>query len=167
MSLYSSRRGLPRFRLILSSFLQHDSLPFASVLPEETIAQAFADADADFGQDEDDVYTPALTLWAFLSQMLHTGAMRSCAAAVARVVVLLTALGKKPCSDNTSAFCRARRKLPVAVLKRLTTDVANGCEQRLPKQWLWKGRSVHLVDGTTVSMPDTEDNQAAFPQPTT
>jgi putative transposase len=164
MSFYSSRRGLPRFRLLLSSFAQRDSLHFASVLPEDTIAKVFADVDADFAQDEDDIYTPALTLWAFLSQVLYSGAMRSCAAAVARVVVLLTALGKKPCSDNTGAYCRARSKLPVPVLECLTTDVANGCEQRLPGRWLWKGRHVHLVDGTTVTMPDTEDNQKAFPQ---
>jgi putative transposase len=55
----------------------------------------------------------------------------------------------------------------VAILRRLTTDVADGCEQRLPTPWLWKGRHVHLVDGTTASMPDTLDNQAAFPQPNT
>jgi putative transposase len=167
MSFYASRRAGSRFRLVLSSFGQHEGLRFSSVLPEETIHSAFADAAADFAQDEDDVYTPALTLWAFLSQVLHSGAMRSCTAAVARVIVLLVALGKKPCSDSTGAYCRARSKLPVAVLKRLTTDVAKGCEQRVPKRWLWKGRHVHLVDGTTVSMPDTTDNQEAFPQPST
>jgi len=166
MSFYSSQRGLPRFRQILSCFLQHDGLHFASVLPEQTIAKAFADADANFAQGEGDIFTPAVTLWAFLSQVLHLGAMRSCTAAVARVVVLLTVMGKKPCSDNTGAFCRARSNLPVVVLARLTTDVASGCERLVPKQWLWKGRPVKLVDGTTVSMPDTEDNQKAFPQPT-
>ena len=164
MPFYSHRPGPSRFRLVLTSFVQHPNLHFASVLPEDTITKAFADADADFAQEEDDVYTPALTLWAFLSQVLYLGPMRSCAAAVGRVVVLLIALGKKPCSDNTGAYCRARNKLPVAVLTRLTTDVANGCEQQLPKRWLWKGRHVHLVDGTTVSMPDTPHNQQAFPQ---
>jgi putative transposase len=165
MSFYSSGRGLPqRFRLILSSFMQHDSLPFAEALPEEAIQQAFADAEADFALDEADTYTPALTLWAFLSQVLHTKEMRSCSAAVARVIVLLVALGKDPCSDNTGAYCRARAKLPAAIIRRLTTDVANGCEQRLPAPWRWKGRRVKLIDGTTVSMPDTPDNQAAYPQ---
>jgi putative transposase len=164
MPFYSFRPGLSRFRLVLTSFVQHPSLHFASVLAEDTIAQAFADADADFAQDEGDVYTPALTLWAFLSQVLYLGPMRSCAAAVGRVVVLMVALGKKSCSDNTGAYCRARNKLPVAVLARLTTDVADGCEQHVPKRWLWKGRHVHLVDGTTVSMPDTPHNQQAFPQ---
>jgi putative transposase len=164
MSSYSCRPGLARFRLVLTSFVQHPSLHFASVLPEDTITQAFADADANFGQEEEDVYTPALTLWGFLSQVLYSGPLRSCAAAVGRIVVLMVALGKKPCSDNTGAYCRARSKLPVAVLARLATDVANGCEQHLPQRWLWKGRHVHLVDGTTVSMPDTKDNQQAFPQ---
>ena len=164
MSFYSTRPGLSRFRLVLASFVQHPNLHFASVLAEDTITKAFADAEANFAQDEDDVYTPALTLWAFLSQVLYLGPMRSCAAAVGRVVVLMIALGKNPCSDNTGAYCRARTKLPVAVLARLTTDVANGCEHDLPQGWLWKGRHVHLVDGTTVSMPDTPNNQQAFPQ---
>jgi putative transposase len=165
MPFYTSCRGLPqRFRLVLSSFMQHDGLAFAPVLPEETITQAFTDADVDFAQDEEDTYTPALVLWAFLSQVLCQDALRSCKAAVARVIVLLVSLGRAPCSDNTGAYCRARAKLPVAVLSRLTTTVADGCEQRLPAAWLWKGRHVHLADGTTVSMPDTPDNQETYPQ---
>src|SRR5258708_32494 len=58
MSFYSSCRALPRrFRLVLCSFMQHDGLPFAEVLPEETIERAFADADAEFAKYDDDVYT--------------------------------------------------------------------------------------------------------------
>jgi hypothetical protein len=156
-----------RFRCILTSFLQHTGLPFAQVLPEETIEQAFADAGTDNNtnsqQGDSIVYTAAVTLWAFLSQVLHKGEMRSCAAAVARVVVLMTALSRD-CSDNTGAYCRARSRLPLAVMQRLTYQVADGCEQRVPAHWLWKGRHVHLADGTTVSAPDTAANQAAFPQ---
>jgi hypothetical protein len=149
---------------VLSSFLQHDGLPFADVLPEERIQRAFEDAGATFAQDDDDVYTPAVTLWAFLSQVLFKGEMRSCLAAVGRVVVLCVALGKKPCSDNTGAYCRARAKLPVPVIQRLVEELAQDCEDRLPTSWLWKGRHVQLVDGTTVSMPDTQANQAEYPQ---
>ena len=77
MPFYPRRRALPqRFRLILSSFLHHDGLPFADVLPEQAIHQAFADADVDFAQADQDIYTPALTLWAFLSQVLHAREMR-------------------------------------------------------------------------------------------
>jgi hypothetical protein len=75
-----------RFRLILSSFLQHSGLPFADVLPEEAIEQAFADAgmssQPEPDQDENIVYTAAVTLWAFLSQVLYSREQRSCAAAL-------------------------------------------------------------------------------------
>ena len=156
-----------RFGLVLRSFLQHRGLPFAQALPEETIQQAFDDDGVSFGQGEDDVYTPALTLWAFLSQVLFKEEQRSCLAAVARVIVVLVALGKRPCSDDSGAYCRARAKLPVPILRRLATQVADGCEQQVPHEWLWKGRHVHLVDGSTISMPDTPANQAEYPQPTT
>ena len=34
----------------------------------------------------------------------------------------------------------------------------------VPDEWLWNGRHVKLVDGFTVSLPDTEANQAEYPQ---
>jgi putative transposase len=163
-SYQPQQSGLPRFQLVLSSFLQHEGLPFAEVLPEERIQQVFQEADATFAHDEDGIYTPAVTLWAFLSQVLFKGEMRSCLAAVARVIVLCVALGRKPCSDNSGAYCRARAKLPVPVIQRLALDLADECEDKLPPGWLWKDRHVHLVDGSTLTMPDTEENQAEYPQ---
>ncbi len=68
------------------------------------------------------------------------------------------------CQKNSGAYCRARAKLPEPVIRRLATEVAEGCEEAVPQEWLWHGRHVHLVDGTTVSMPDTEANQAEYPQ---
>ncbi len=170
MPLYHGCRTLTRrFRLILSSFLQSDGLPFGDTLPEEEIERAFDEEGVPLrsnDEDEDTVYTPAVTLWAFLSQMLHRGEQRSCIAAVSRVVVLLVALRRKPCSSNTGAYCRARAKLPEKVLRRLTLQMATGCQQEAPAEWLWHGRHVKLVDGTTVSMPDTNANQAKYPQQT-
>jgi putative transposase len=157
-----------RFGLVLRSFLQHRGLPFADVLSEATIQQHFDEEGVAFGQGEDDVYTPALTLWAFLSQVLFKGEQRSCVAAVARVIVLLLSLEQRPCADDSGAYCRARAKLPVAIIRRLVVQVADGCEQQVPTAWLWKGRHhVYLADGSTVSMPDTAANQADYPQPTT
>ena len=101
-----------------------------------------------------------------MSHVLFKGGRRSCVAAVSRVVVLVVALGRERCSDNTGAYCRARAKLPVVVVLRLTLQVAARCEEQLPGAWLWQGRHVHLVDGTTVSMPDTPPTQADYPQPT-
>jgi hypothetical protein len=159
-------RLLPRrFRLVLASFLQRPGLPFADALTEESIQSTFDAQGVSFAADDDTVYTPALTLWAFLSQVLFKGEQRSCMAAVARVVVLLVALERGPCSSNTGAYCRARAKLSEAAIHRLAADVASECEKQVQKDWLWHGRRVRLVDGTTVSMPDTPANQEAYPQP--
>ena len=167
MSFYQQSRSLPeRFRLVSASFLQRPGLPFANALPEQAIQKAFDDEEASFADEQDAVYTPAVALWAFLSQVLFKGEQRSCVAAVARVAVLLVALKRGPCSSNTGAYCRARGKLSEKVIRQLTVAVAEGCEKQLDEQWLWHGRQVYLVDGTTVSMPDTPENQAAYPQQT-
>lgn len=168
VSLSTFARSLPeQFGLVLASFLQKPGLPFADVLPEETVQAAFEEEGAAFGQEGDAVYTPAVTLWTFLSQVFFKEEQRSCAAAVARLVVLLVSLGRKPCSDNTGAFCRARAKLPESACRRLVYQVADGCEDALPDEWRWKSRRTYLVDGCTVSMPDTPESQAVYPQPNT
>ena len=96
MSLSKSWRSLPqRFSLVLTSFLQKSGVAFAEVLPEEKIQRAFDEENVTFAQEDDAVYTPPVTLWAFLSQVLFKGEQRSCAAAVGRVVVLLVALGNE------------------------------------------------------------------------
>jgi hypothetical protein len=165
MSFYQGRSCLSRrFDLVRTAFLQQNGLPFAEVLPEQRIAEVFAQEGAEFASDEDGVYTPPVVLWASLSQTLHKDEQRSCLAAVSRVLVLLVALGRPACAKNSGAYCRARAKVPEVVLERLTTEVARGSEAALPKQWLWRGRHVLLVDGTTATMPDTLENQAAYPQ---
>ena len=165
MSFYQQSRSVhKRFRLILASFLQRPDLPFADVLSEQSIEKAFDDEDAAFAEDEDAIFTPAVTLWAFLSQVLFKDEHRSCVAAVARVAVLLVALERGPCSSNTGAYCRARGKLSEKVIRQITLSVGEGCEDKLGKELLWHGRHVRLVDGSTVSMPDTPENQEAYPQ---
>lgn len=165
MSFYHGRKSLPqRFRLVLLSVLQTGGLPFSDVLPEEEIQDAFDEEDVSFAREDDEVYTPPITLWAFLSQVLHKAEQRSCLAAVSRVIVLLVALGREPCANNSGGYCKARFKIPETVIQRLATRVADGCEKKIPKHWLWKERHVKLADGTTVSMPDTPENQEEYPQ---
>ncbi|HEY2883811.1 MAG TPA: IS4 family transposase [Opitutaceae bacterium] len=167
MSVYRAASTLKdRFPLVLSSFLQGEGLPFSDILSAERIDQVFDEAGASFAEDEENaVYTPAVTLWAFLSQVLFKGKQRSCLAAVSRVMVFLVALGQKACSKNTGAYCRARAKLPTAAIRQLTTEGAASAETRLADECLWQGRHVKLVDGFTLSMPDTPENQAEYPQP--
>jgi len=154
-----------RFQLVLASFQQRGGLPFADVLSESQIESVFADDGALFAQGDDDVYTPAVTLWGFLSQALFKKEQRSCLAAVSRIVVLLVALGRPRPSDNTAAYCRARAKLPQRAIQRLVLETAERLEQQVPADWLWHGRHVKLVDGTTTTAADTPDNQDVWPQP--
>src|SRR5437588_2452918 len=140
MPFYQHAKCLPRqFRLVLSSFMQHGDLPFKDALREETIQQAFNDEGCAFAQD-DDVYTPEVTLWAFLSQVLFKGELRSCLAAVSRVVVLVVSLGRPACAKNSGAYCRARMKIPTPVIRRLATQMADRTERKVPRQWQWCGR---------------------------
>ena len=153
--------------MVCQSFLQADGLPFADVLSKDDIRQAFEAENVRFGEDEGDIYTPGITLWAFLSQVLHPGRLRSCAAAVSRVIVLCVAMGRQPPSPDTGAYCRARAKLPEVVIRRLVYQAADRLESQVPEEWLWLGRHVVLGDGTTLIAPDTPENQAAWPQPRT
>jgi putative transposase len=166
MSFRTSAAGLHRrFDLVRRSLLQAPGLPFADALSAEQIQHAFDAEGVDFGDDDEKaVYTPPVTLWAMLSQMLFTAEQRSCLAAVVRVAALYALLGREVCSTNTGAYCRARAKVPEGVVRRLTLHVARDCEAQAPAAWRWKGRNVRLVDGTTFSMPDTVENQAEYPQ---
>jgi len=62
-------------------------------------------------------------------------------------------------------YFAARDKLPEAACHPLVCETGNACEQQAAQSWLWHGRQVRVVDGTTATMPDTPENQAAYPQP--
>jgi putative transposase len=162
MSSYFSPHDCLSFAQTLAPFLDDEGLPFAGVLPAAVVEQAFADEQVDFGDTDRSVFTPPVTLWAFLSQVLEED--KSCRAAVTRVLALRLASGQKPCSEDTAAYCRARAKLPAPVLQRLALETGRNLEARIPKDWLWHGRQVTLVDGTTLTLPDTLTNQEAYPQ---
>lgn len=108
------------------------------------------------------VFTPLLTIWVFLGQVLDPD--HSCRQAVLRLVGWLAAHGRACCSSNTSAYCKARARLPEGVLARLTRRTGSKLENHSPRDWHWHGRRVRTVDGTTASMPDTADNQRQYPQ---
>jgi hypothetical protein len=144
---------------LCARFGQADGLPFADVLTAERIDGALAAAG---GGWRDCVWTPALTLWAFLGQVLAADA--SCRAAVARALAWLLGRGQPPCSPKTDPYCKARYRLPEESLRLLLRDTGDQLHRQLPDGWRWKGRRVKLVDGSTVSMPDTPANQKAYPQ---
>src|SRR5205807_10596783 len=148
----------------LAPFLRAEGLPFAGVLTAPDVEQACAEEGVAFGEAPRSFWTPALTLWTFLSQVLH--ADKSCRAAVARAVVAL-ALSRDPQDVNTGDYCRARAKLSAPLLQRLTLQVGDGLEQAAPAAWRWHGRHVLLVGGFPGTLADTAADQKGDPQPDT
>lgn len=86
MSFYSKcPRDASSFRIFSDSMLQDSSLPLSEVIDQSVFDVAFERFDLDFSCGEDAVYTPALVLWALLSQALFKDEQRSCNAAVTRI----------------------------------------------------------------------------------
>ena len=143
----------------IRSLRESDVLPFHDILDAGMVRNALAEQGVRFNAC---IYTPLVTLSVFLSQVLDPD--HSCRAAVARLIIWLALDGKKTCAPETATYCEARRRLPQEVIVRLVHQMARAIEGRAAAEWTWKGRRVALVDGSTVSMPDTAANQAAFPQ---
>jgi hypothetical protein len=143
----------------VNSLRQSDVLPFHEILDARMVQDALAPEGVTFSER---LYTPLVTLCVFLSQVLDPD--HSCRAAVARLIVWLSVNGHRPCAPDTGSYCDARQRLPVGAVKYLVHRTAQEVETGASETWLWKGRRVTLVDGTTASMPDTPANQEAYPQ---
>ncbi|MCA9068681.1 MAG: IS4 family transposase [Planctomycetaceae bacterium] len=148
-----------QFGFFKRQFVQEGDLPFTDVLSEETIAPALEEIEVCW---KDRIYTPLVTLWVFLSQVLS--ADHSCRAAVARLIAHRVSQGKSRCSAETGAYCQARKRLPEKFFSTITRLVGRKLDDQVQESWLWKGHRVYMFDGSTVSMPDTAANQAAYPQ---
>jgi putative transposase len=147
------------FRAAVADARRHGDLYFAALLPQDRILKAFGTARWLW---QGWIYTPAVTVYVFLSQCLSPD--HSCRDAVARLIAWRVAGGLKPCSADTGAYCTARNDLPEEVVHELACDSGRQIEGEAPETWRWLGRKVRAVDGSTVSMPDTPENQAAYPQ---
>lgn len=108
------------------------------------------------------LFPPTETLAMFITQTLS--ADRSCQHVVNQAAVQRLVTGLPVCSTHTGGYCRARQRLPLKMVSGLTRYLGQQIDQQLPDEWRWHGRRVRLVDGTTVTMPDTSENQAAYPQ---
>jgi hypothetical protein len=144
-----------------SKFHAAPELPFSETLSADRIDQLLQSLGCSF---LDRLYTPAVTLWMFLSQVLSPDP--SCRNAVARFLAYRKARGLSRCSTETGSYCEARQRLPEALVERLARDTGHEiCKQALDA-WRWQGRLVKIVDGTTASMPDTQSNAKEFGKPT-
>jgi putative transposase len=138
---------------------RHDDLYFAGLLKAQEIEAALGPARALF---RGWLYTPAITVWTFLSQCLSPD--HSCREAVARFIAWRVSRGQQACSAETGGYCLARDRLPEEGCQQLLCQTGQQLEAEAPESWLWHGRRVRVVDGSTITLPDTPENQEEYPQ---
>jgi len=151
-----AQRGAAMLR---RQFLQGDGSLFDQVLDDQTLAPVLA---AHGTPSRERLYPPLQTLRLFIGQVLSVD--RACQDVVGRRLSERVAQGQPASALNTGSYCDARSRLPIALPTTLGRLVGQQMESLAPSHWRWQGRCVKLFDGTTVSMPDTPDNQQAWPQ---
>lgn len=169
--------------------IQSNKLPLCEILESTLIADAFEEDGIDFGIADEDVFTPAITLWAMVSQFLFKGTGRSCKAAAGRVVSLWAKTANRVVAQNAGNYCRAKTKIPTSTVRKIALRLASEAEMRslefddpgsplddalaedrLCPQVIAAIRAVPILgriimaDGFTIDAPDTPENQAKYPQ---
>ena len=139
-----------------------EAVEFFNVL---TSPQLLATTEALLPEHRERLYPPTVTLSMFMRQVLEADG--SCQKAVNGWAAQRAADGLSSCSVRTGGYCRARQRLPLEMVSTLTRETGRLLSHKARAQWRWRGRSVKLVDGTGISMPDTQENQAVYPQPNT
>ncbi len=146
-------------RCVRSRATNSDSYDFFNVL---TSPELLDQVEALLPAHRERLFPPTETLSMFLAQALS--ADRSCQRAVNEAAIKRWAGGLPACSTHTGAYCRARQRLPVEMVSALVRHSGQLMAGQALDTWHWQGLPVRLVDGTTVSMPDTPANQAVYPQ---
>ena len=138
---------------------EQPGLPFLELLAPDAVEQACRGCDHRWRER---IYTPSITLGLFLSQVLSDD--QSCDDAVERLQKYRYDRGLPAVATRTGSYCEARSRLPEPLAWDLVRRTGEAVHRRARLAWLFHGRSVKLVDGTTVTMPDTPENRAAYPQ---
>jgi len=127
-----------------------------------TGAELLEMTEAHLPEHRERLYPPTVTLSMFMKQSLALD--RSCQRAVDAWAGQRAAEGLSVQSIRTGGYCRARSRLPLQMIVALTRETGRLLSAQAPLEWRWRGRCVKLADGTGISMPDTAENQARYPQ---
>ncbi|MCP4473011.1 MAG: IS4 family transposase, partial [Gammaproteobacteria bacterium] len=141
-----------------SGFFQIDKRPFRDILPKETLDRIAVKV----GNYRDKVFNPLVTLKTFLRQVL--GDNGSCKEAVANVLPERVRQGLTANSMNTGPYCKARQRLPSAMLEEAVKQSGISLHRESESSRKRRNYNVVIADGTTVLMADSEENRNEFPQ---
>jgi hypothetical protein len=151
-----------RVRRQIHDVLMNNAGGIAGLLNAQQVQRAVQDQGVRF---RDCLFTPLITLWTFLAQVLSPDG--SCREAVAKLLAFVCANnpGGQDVQSDTSPYCKARQRLPEALVAQLAREAGQQLHRSHPAGQLLGGRKVKVLDGTTASMPDTQANQREYPQP--
>lgn len=158
--MHPNRQSSVRQQRVHDHVKRSDSYAFFNML---TSPELLDEVELQLPLHRERLFPPTETLSMFLAQALNTD--RSCQKAVNDAAVKRWSGGLPQCSTHTGGYCHARQRLPVEMVSTLTQHTGQFIAARTPATWHWRGRPVRLVDGTTVTMPDTPANQITYPQP--
>src|SRR5208283_4853395 len=154
-------RGRPALARVRRQVLRQPDLCFGKLLPVSVVQEALARSGLVFRAC---FYTPLVTLWTFLYQVLCPDP--SCRAAVAHLLACLASQGQPGGTSDTGPYCKARERLPESLVADLARTTGEKLQRRRPATaTLLQGRPTKIADGTTLSMPDSPENQKIYPQP--
>jgi hypothetical protein len=110
-------------------------------------------------------FPPPTVLGLFVVQMLSRS--ESCATTVSRLNKERKEQGLLPMSSDASAYCKARSRLPLALIDAVNDRVCSVAYNQTEPEWKMFGRDIYFVDGFTLRAPDVQAVQARYPQPST
>jgi hypothetical protein len=159
MTQHSKRPCARQQRQVAKQIQKVEANHFFNLL---TSPQLLQHVEAHLPEHRERKFPPTVTLAMFLGQVLSADG--SCQNAVDQALVTRLLSGMAAGSASTGGYCQARARLPEAMVSALARQSAQLLNESVPQPWLWRGRHVKLVDGTSVVMADTPENQASFPQ---
>ncbi len=147
-----------RVQLLQQQSLLHLEQLLGDLIPGWHLSQADEGANS-----RDRVYSVRRTFWGFLFQVLNPAC--SCREVVRQIQALFSLHNLGRVDEGTSAYCQARLRVPLDTLQRIRHAVATRAQKMLPQaQQLWYCLCPKVIDGTSITLPDTPKNQRAYPQ---
>lgn len=110
-------------------------------------------------------YSVRRTFWCLLWQMLQINV--SCREVVRQLQSMLSVEQCGRIQEGNSAYCQARERLPIGLLTRALKVTAQVADQQVEQCGFLQNRVIKVMDGTTLTLPDTAENQKVYPQPVT
>jgi hypothetical protein len=140
--------------------LRQQSLAHLELLLDPFLPPGLLSQDDEGPNSRERIFTKRRTFFAFLYQVLNPGC--PCRQIVRQIQALFALHRDQKVSEETGGYCTARKRLSLDTLQRLRVAAAAAADSA---SQLWYGWNVKLIDGTSVSAPDTKKNQRAYPQP--